>query len=126
MNVEELSTAELQRLDSNHYLHPFTDPKALLEKGARVISRADGIYLWDSDGEKILDAMAGLWCVNVGYGREVLSRIAYEQSKELPYYNSFFQCAHPPSIELSRFLQEVSQSQFNKVFFTGRGTVREV
>ena len=54
MNLAEKSTAELQRLDSNHYLHPFNDPKALLEKGARVITSADGIYIWDSDGEKIL------------------------------------------------------------------------
>ena len=60
MNLAEKSTSELQRLDSNHYLHPFTEPKVLLEKGARVITSADGIYIWDYDGEKILDAMAGL------------------------------------------------------------------
>ncbi|GIT73463.1 MAG: hypothetical protein Ct9H300mP28_32770 [Pseudomonadota bacterium] len=52
-------------------------PKTLKKKGARVITRAEGIYLWDSDGEKILDGMAGLWCVNVGYGREKLARIAF-------------------------------------------------
>jgi putrescine aminotransferase len=78
MNIVE-STSELQHLDSHHHLHPFTDPKALLKDGARVITRADGIYLWDSNGEKILDAMAGLWCVNVGYGRENLAKVAYEQ-----------------------------------------------
>jgi len=122
MNLAEKSTAELQRLDSNHYLHPFTDPKALLEKGARVITSADGIYIWDSDGEKILDAMAGLWCVNVGYGREVLSRIAYEQSKELPYYNSFFKTTTPPAIALAEKLVEVTPDGFNQVFYTNSGS----
>jgi len=122
MNLAEKGTAELQRLDSNHYLHPFTDPKALLEKGARVITSADGIYIWDSDGEKILDAMAGLWCVNVGYGREVLSRIAYEQSKELPYYNSFFKTTTPPAIALAEKLVEVTPDGFNQVFYTNSGS----
>ena len=122
MNLEEKSTAELQMLDSRHYLHPFTDPKALLEKGARVITSADGIYIWDSDGEKILDAMAGLWCVNVGYGREVLSRIAYEQSKELPYYNSFFKTTTPPAIALAEKLVEVTPDGFNQVFYTNSGS----
>ena len=62
-------TAEMQATDAAHHLHPFTDTKALNAKGARVITRAEGVYLWDSDGNQILDAMAGLWCVNVGYGR---------------------------------------------------------
>ena len=65
MNLNQ-NTSELQKLDSQHFLHPFTDHKALQKKGARVITRAEGIYLWDSDGKKILDGMAGLWCVNVG------------------------------------------------------------
>jgi len=122
MNLEEKNTTELQMLDSRHYLHPFTDQKALLEKGARVITRADGIYLWDSDGEKILDAMAGLWCVNVGYGREVLSRIAYEQLQELPYYNSFFKTTHPPAIALAKKLIEITPEGFNQVFYTNSGS----
>jgi len=62
------STADWQALDSAHFLHPFTNHKQMHAKGARIIEKADGVYLWDSDGNKILDAMAGLWCVNVGYG----------------------------------------------------------
>ena len=108
MNLNQ-NTSELQKLDSQHYLHPFTDPKALKKKGARVITRAEGIYLWDSDGEKILDGMAGLWCVNVGYGREKLARIAFEQMQELPYYNSFFNTTHPPAIALAKKLSEVKE-----------------
>ena len=80
-----LSTEELQALDTAHYLHPFTDYKQLGRKGSRVITRAEGVYLWDSDGQRILDGMAGLWCVNVGYGRRELADAADQQLLELPY-----------------------------------------
>ena len=62
-----LDTATWQDLDRRHYLHPFTDSRALHARGARIITRAQGVYLWDSEGVRILDGMAGLWCVNVGY-----------------------------------------------------------
>ena len=121
-DVGSRSREEWQRLDRDHYLHPFTDHKELGEKSSRIITRADGVYIFDADGNKILDGMSGLWCVNAGYGREELIVAAEKQLRELPYYNSFFQCAHPPSIELSKMLQEVTQSQFNRVFFTGSGS----
>jgi putrescine aminotransferase len=116
------STREWQQLDSAHYLHPFTDFKQLAGKGARIITRAEGIYLHDSDGNRILDGMSGLWCVALGYGRRDLADAAYAQLLELPYYNSFFQCTHPPAIELARLLVEVTPPQFNHVFFTGSGS----
>ena len=84
------NNSTFQTLDSHHFFHPFTDPKSILKEGSRVMYRGDDIYLWDSKGEKILDGLAGLWCVNVGYGREWLAKIAYEQLSLLPYYNSFF------------------------------------
>ncbi|MCH2354606.1 MAG: aminotransferase class III-fold pyridoxal phosphate-dependent enzyme, partial [Pseudomonadales bacterium] len=95
------TTDQLQDLDTKHYLHPFTDHKKLAEERSRIITRADGIYLWDSDGNRYLDAMAGLWCVNVGYGREEIAEAVNQQIRELPYYNSFFKTAHPPAIELA-------------------------
>ena len=116
------STKALQDLDRQHYLHPFTDYKELGQKGSRIIERADGIYIYDTDGNKILDGMSGLWCVNIGYGRKELCDAAYRQMQKLPYYNSFFQTAHPPVIELSRLLGEISQPQFGHVFFTGSGS----
>jgi len=118
----ERSTAQWQELDSAHYLHPFTDYRDLSRKGSRIITRAEGVYLWDSDGHKVLDGMAGLWCVNVGYGREELIEAASRQMRELPYYNSFFQCTHPPAIELSEVLTDLSPASFNHVFFTGSGS----
>ena len=116
------TTAEWQAADAAHYLHPFTDFKGLANKGSRVITKADNIYLWDSEGTKILDAMSGLWCVNVGYGRQELIDAATRQLKELPFYNSFFQTATPPAIELAELLAEVTPPQFQHVFFSGSGS----
>ena len=112
----------LQQKDKDHHLHPFTDHLQLSEKGTRVITRGDGVYIWDSEGHQILDAMSGLWCVNLGYGRKELAQAAYEQMQELPYYNNFFQCTHPPAIELSSVLGEVSPKGMDHVFFTSSGS----
>jgi putrescine---pyruvate transaminase len=116
------STQEWQTADAKHFLHPFTDFQALAKKGSRVIIRADNIYLWDSDGNKILDAMSGLWCVNVGYGQRALIDAATKQLETLPFYNAFFQTATPPAIELAELLAEVSPPQFQHVFFAGSGS----
>ena len=117
---EELKS--LQQKDKDHHLHPFTDHLQLSEKGTRVITRGDGVYIWDSEGHQILDAMSGLWCVNLGYGRKELAQAAFEQMEELPYYNNFFQCTHPPAIELSSVLGEVSPKGMDHVFFTSSGS----
>ncbi|MES2957852.1 MAG: aspartate aminotransferase family protein [Pseudomonadota bacterium] len=116
------STKEWQAADAAHFLHPFTDFQALARKGSRVITRADNIYLWDSDGNKILDAMSGLWCVNVGYGQRALIDAATRQLETLPFYNAFFQTATPPAIELAELLAEVSPPSFQHVFFSGSGS----
>ena len=116
------STAEWQAADAAHYLHPFTDFKALAAKGSRVMTRADNLYLWDSEGHKIFDAMSGLWCVNVGYGQQALVDAATAQMTTLPFYNSFFQTATPPAIELAELLAEVTPPQFQHVFFSGSGS----
>ena len=116
------TTEQWQAADAAHFLHPFTDFQALAKKGSRVIVRADNIYLWDSDGNKILDAMSGLWCVNVGYGQPTLIDAATRQMKELPFYNAFFQTATPPAIELAELLAEVSPPGFEHVFFAGSGS----
>lgn len=114
--------ASLQQADKAHFIHPFTDSKALGEKGTRVIERADGVYIWDVQGHKLLDAMAGLWCVNVGYGRQSIVDAACQQMQKLPFYNSFFQCTHPPAIELAKTIAELAPKHMNSVFFTGSGS----
>src|SRR5882724_13246610 len=110
--VPTRTTSEWQGLDNAHYLHPFTDHAALRRKGSRIVTRGEGIYIYDADGRRLLDAMSGLWCVGLGYGRQELVEAARRQMLELPFYNSFFQTAHPPAIELARLLAEVTPGQY--------------
>jgi len=120
--TNHMPTSELQALDAAHHMHPFTTDDELAAKGARVIKRADGIYLTDSDGNKILDGMSGLWCVNIGYGRTELADVASRQMRELPYYNTFFQTTHVPAIALAQKLAELAPGDLNHVFFAGSGS----
>lgn len=120
--MSDSQTLHWQALSRDHHLPPFTDYKALNAKGTRIITKASGVYLWDSEGHKILDAMAGLWCVNVGYGREELVEAAAKQMRELPYYNLFFQTAHPPAVALSKAIADIAPAGMNHVFFTGSGS----
>jgi len=113
---------EWRALDTAHQLHPFTNYKALAAEGSRIITRADGVWLWDSEGTRILDGMAGLWCVNVGYGRREMVDAAARQMTELPYYNQFFKTATPPAIELARTLATLSPRGLDHVFFTNSGS----
>lgn len=115
-------TCTWRNADRHSFLHPFTDYKQLEQSGSRIITRASGVYLWDSEGNKILDAMAGLWCVNVGYGQHKLADAARDQMCELPYYNSFFQTSHPPVIELTELLSEVSPRGIHRAFLTNSGS----
>lgn len=115
-------TQAWQAMSRAHHLAPFSDYQQLAEKGPRIITKADGVYLWDSEGHKILDGMAGLWCVAVGYGREELVEAAAAQMRELPFYNTFFQTAHPPVLELAKAIAEIAPPGMNHVFFTGGGS----
>ena len=117
------STAQWQAADLRHHLHPFTDYLSLAkEGGSRIITKAEGVWLEDSEGQRILDAMAGLWCCNVGYGRKEIAEAAYRQMLELPYYNTFFKTATPPSIELSERLVELTPDGLNHVFYATSGS----
>jgi len=116
------TTSEWQAADAAHFLHPFTDHQALASKGVRVITRGEGVYVWDSDGHRIFDAMSGLWCVNVGYGQEALVDAATGQMRTLPYYNAFFQTTTPPATALAERLAGLTPEQFQHVFFTASGS----
>lgn len=122
MIINHAPTAELQAIDAAHHMHPFTAGAELNAKGARVITRAQGVYLTDSDGNEILDGMAGLWCVNIGYGREELAEVAAQQMRQLPFYNTFFQTTHIPALSLARRIAELAPGDLNHVFFNGSGS----
>ena len=120
--TNHLPTAELQALDAAHHMHPFTTNDKLAKKGARIITQAKGVWLTDSEGERIIDGMAGLWCVNVGYGREEIAEAAARQIRELPYYNTFFQTSHVPAIALAARIAELAPGDLNHVFFACSGS----
>lgn len=120
MNSKPLrnTTAHWRQIDSAHHIHPFTDTKDVNKAGgSRVITSAKGVTLTDSEGKKLVDGMAGLWCVNVGYGREELAKAAYDQMLELPYYNTFFKTTMPSVAELSQRLAELTPEGLNHVFY---------
>jgi len=114
---------ELRRLDVAHHL-PAQANYGEIQKlgGSRIITRAEGCTVYDGEGNAILDGMAGLWCVNVGYGREELARAAYEQMQELPFYNTFFKTATPPTVMLAATLAEKLGGDLQHVFFNSSGS----
>jgi putrescine aminotransferase len=118
LNIEELVAA-----DTAHHFHPFTDHKSFhAGGGARVITHAKGVYIWDGKGNKMLDAMAGLWCVNVGYGRKELADAAYQQMLDLPFYNTFFKTTTVPATLLAEKIASLLPERFNQVFFVNSGS----
>jgi putrescine aminotransferase len=117
------TTSRWRDIDLRHHLHPFTDTRQLTEAGgSRIITKADGVWLEDSEGNKILDGMAGLWCVNLGYGRRELAETAYQQMLDLTYYNTFFQTATPPSVELADKLSALTPAGLDHVFYGCSGS----
>jgi putrescine aminotransferase len=121
MNMQA-DTATLRQLDQSHHLHPFTDFHDYAEHGGRIVSKAEHIYIYDSEGHKMLDGMSGLWCCNLGYSQQGIVEAVYRQMQELPYYNNFFKCSNQPAVELAKALVDVTPAQFNHVFFTNSGS----
>ncbi|MEI8169378.1 MAG: aspartate aminotransferase family protein [Rhodoferax sp.] len=121
-----VDTKLIQAQDSAHFIHPFTDHADLATRGARVMVKGEGIYIWDSEGARLLDAMSGLWCVNVGYGRKELADAAHHQMMTLPFYNSFFQTTNVPAVQLATKLAElapnVGERSFQHVFYSSSGS----
>lgn len=116
------TTAQWRERDAAHHWHPQSDMGELNAAGSRIITRAEGVYIYDNDGNQILDGMAGLWCVMVGYGRKEIAEAVAKQMNELPYYNLFFQCSHPPAVELAEKIASLTPPGMSKVFFTGSGS----
>src|SRR6218665_1669748 len=119
---EKPSLSNLAAIDAAHHLHPFSDMKELNARGTRIIERAEGVFIYDSTGRKYLDAFAGLWCVNVGYGRKSIAEAAYRQMQELPYYNSFFGTTTPPTTLLAQKIASHAGPTLNRIFFTNSGS----
>lgn len=108
--------------DLAHHWHPFMDTGELGKSELRLITQAAGSCIWDSEGQRIIDGMAGLWCVNVGYGRDEIADAVHEQMKELPYYNTFFKSTHAPAAMLAEKIASITPGDLNRIFFNTSGS----
>ena len=118
----ENHTAYIQELDNAHHLHPFSVHHELRDKKPRVISHAKGVYLWDTDGNRIIDGMAGLWCTQIGFGSEELAEAAADAIRTLSYYNTFFQTTTPQVAVLSEMIAKRTPADLNQIFFASSGS----
>jgi adenosylmethionine-8-amino-7-oxononanoate aminotransferase len=116
------NSSSLLDLDRQHLVHPLVSFREHERRGATVLESAHGVYLRDIDGHELLDAFSGLWCVNVGYGRESIVRAAAQQMAKLPYATGYFHYASEPAIRLAARLVELAPSSLKHVYFTLGGS----
>jgi adenosylmethionine-8-amino-7-oxononanoate aminotransferase len=116
------SNRSLQDLDRDHLIHPVSAYRAHEARGVTVLQSGRGMYLTDSDGRELLDAFAGLWCVNVGYGQESIVEAAAEQMRRLPYATGYFDFGSEPAIRLAHRLAELAPPGLERVYFTLGGS----
>lgn len=123
MSANRYDTSELRRLDVAHHLPGYTDYKQMSELGGnRIIVRGEGCTIYDSDGNALLDSMAGLWCVQVGYGRKEIADAAREQMMELAYYNTFFKTSPATTVRLAAKVAGLLGGNLSHVFFNNSGS----
>ncbi|CUH65853.1 Taurine--pyruvate aminotransferase [Thalassovita gelatinovora] len=112
----------LQETDIAYQLHPYTNARVHEKQGPMIITKGDGCYVYDSEGKKYLEGLAGLWSVGVGFSQPRLVEAAAKQMAELPYYQNFAHKAHAPGILLSEKLVEITPEHLTKVFYTNSGS----
>ncbi|MDH3694677.1 MAG: aminotransferase [Gammaproteobacteria bacterium] len=118
--LKEFDTDDLQHAD-NSFLHPWENVKTIGENKRTVVTRSEGVYLYDSDGNRLLDGPAGMWCVNVGHGRKEIADVISEQAMQMPYYSPWSLTNAPASI-LSERIAKLAPGDLNHVFFTTCGS----
>ena len=103
-------------------LHPYTNPALIEEQGPMIMARAEGIHMWDEQGNKYIEGLGGLWCTSLGYGNEELAQTAYDQMKKLAYSHMFLGKSHEPGILLAEKIKEMVPMDASKVFFGCSGS----
>ena len=120
--MNEQALRQLQEWDRAFHLHPFTDHQEMHAQGTHVIVSGDGCYLTDATGQRLLDGLAGLWCVNVGYNRSEIIEAVNQQMRRLPYYCSFFNTTNEPAIRLAQRLAALAPSRLRHTLFCNSGS----
>ncbi|HEY0296316.1 MAG TPA: aspartate aminotransferase family protein [Bordetella sp.] len=114
--------SKAQQQDVQYHLHPYTNGVKHRESGPRIITRGEGIYVYDDQGNRYLESMAGLWSVAVGFGEPRLVEAATRQLQALPYYHTFSHKSHPSAIELAERLVGYTHGKMAQAFFTNSGS----
>src|SRR5213594_1056943 len=120
--MNEKTLRQLQEADKSFHLHPFTNHLEMHAQGTHVIVSGDGCWLTDATGKRLLDGLAGLWCVNVGYGRREIVDAVNEQMRQLPYYCSFFNTTNEPAIRLAQRLAGLAPPRLQHTLFCNSGS----
>lgn len=108
--------------DRDHVLHPYTDFSTFKDEGSQVIEGAKGMYVTDTDGRRLLDGIAGLWCVNIGHGRREMAEAISDQVLKMQYYNPFGHSTNLPAAELGYWLAQHAPGDLNHVYYTTGGS----
>ena|SRR5579863_680903 len=117
-----MSLATLIDSDRKHLIHPVANYRAHEKRGVTVLERGQGAWLYDAQGNELLDAFAGLWCVNTGYGHDSIVKVAAEQMAKLPYATGYFHFGSQPAIELAQRLVKLSPQSLQHVYFSLGGS----
>ena len=112
----------LNEADRQFALHPFTNLSGHQADGPFIIEKGDGVYVWDDQGNRLLEGMAGLWCTSLGFNEQRLIDAAAKQFAQLPYSHMFTHRSTPPAIELSKRLVEMAPEGIGKAFFVNSGS----
>lgn len=127
MTLKNYSGQEIWEKDRQHFFHPWTHFASFKEEGSLIMAEADGAYVYDVDGKKYLDGIGGLWCVNIGYGREEVIEAMANQARKMTYYSPFTDVSNVPAAELAAKLAELAPGALNHVFFScGGSTANEM
>lgn len=116
-------TKALWRKDRDHNIHPWTNFATFKEEGSMVMAESEGVYVYDSDGNRYIDGIGGLWCVNIGYGNEEMAQAIADQARRIPYYSTFTHLTTPPAAELAAKLAELAPASLSHVFYGTGGSM---
>ena len=119
----QYDTKGLRRKDRDHNIHPWTDFSTFGEEGSLVVAESEGCYVYDSEGNRYLDGIGGLWCVNIGYGNDEMAQAIADQARRMTYYSSFGHITTPPAAELAAKLATLAPDPLNHVFFGTGGSM---
>ncbi|MEM8944664.1 MAG: aminotransferase [Planctomycetota bacterium] len=123
VQAEDYNTQQLWQRDNDHFLHPYTNFAKFAAEGSTIYTRGKDHFIYDSEGREYLDGIAGLWCVNIGHGRQEIANCMAEQCQRLAYYNTFEDASSPPAAELAAKLSELSPGTLRHVFYGTGGSM---